>query len=246
LTNALTPEQQIYWVRECLTRFPESCFNNLQTHFEIPPETNLWQMRQDPAVCMKRTDLGLPAEEEARKRQYSGIELFDKLRWITMGYFYNWSTKLYQESQSPFPPNLFYFGVDVARVFGIPAFRSEAAFVNYYRYGDTLTGHVDRSEKDFGLPIISASFGQTAVFLIGGETRDTAPVPLFLRSGDIVIMEKDSRVAFHGVPRIVEDTCPLHLEIKDGTVPDEVLAYMRGLRINMNVRQVFGSTSANQ
>lgn len=252
LCNAITPDQQLYWVRECLTRFPVNCPNNLQTHYEIPPELNLWEMKRDPTFNIRRTDVVLTPEELARQRPMTGPELFDKLRWITLGYDYNWSTKLYEASRSPFPENLFEFGMDLARVFGFPGYTAEAGFVNYYRYGDTLTGHTDRSEMDFSLPLISASFGNTAVFLIGDQTKDTTPVALFLRSGDVVVMEQESRTAFHGVPRIVEGTCPPHLQPSrkrgydsetlgddDGDHDREVLEYMRGVRINMNVRQVF-------
>jgi alkylated DNA repair protein alkB family protein 1 len=34
--------------------------------------------------------------------------------------------------------------------------------------------------------------------LIGGETRETVPTPLYLRSGDIIVMTEPCRKAFHG------------------------------------------------
>lgn len=41
--------------------------------------------------------------------------------------------------------------------------------------------------------------GNAAVFLIGGQTRDSEPVPILLRSGDIVIMSGPAcRRAYHG------------------------------------------------
>jgi len=42
------------------------------------------------------------------------------------------------------------------------------------------------------------SFGHTAVFLLGGETKDTRPVSLFVKSGDLVVMTGASRTAYHG------------------------------------------------
>ena len=41
------------------------------------------------------------------------------------------------------------------------------------------------------------------MFLIGGQTKQVKPLPLLLNSGDIVIMSGDSRLAYHGVPRII-------------------------------------------
>ncbi len=74
--------------------------------------------------------------------------------------------------------------------------------------------HVDRSEVCATAPLVSISYvrvlhsdlrlmapslGNAAVFLIGGLTRDTEPVPILLRSGDVVIMSGPAcRRAYHG------------------------------------------------
>lgn len=67
----------------------------------------------------------------------------------------------------------------------------------------TLSGHTDHSEKDLSRPLLSLSFGQSAIFLIGGPTKQVRPKALLLNSGDIVIMAGQSRLAFHGVPKIL-------------------------------------------
>ena len=46
------------------------------------------------------------------------------------------------------------------------------------------------------------SFGQSCIFLIGGPTKETEPVPLFLHSGDICLMTGEARLSYHAVPRI--------------------------------------------
>ena len=51
--------------------------------------------------------------------------------------------------------------------------------------------------------IIFYSFNQSAVFLIGGQTKDIMPKAIFIRSGDIVVMSEQSRLAYHGVPKIL-------------------------------------------
>lgn len=52
--------------------------------------------------------------------------------------------------------------------------------------------------------VVPFSFGQRAIFLIGGRTKDEKPHALFLKSGDIVVMSKESRLSYHAVPRIVK------------------------------------------
>lgn len=47
------------------------------------------------------------------------------------------------------------------------------------------------------------SFGCTAIFLLGGATKHTKPIPIFIRSGDMVAMFGPGRLNYHGVPRIM-------------------------------------------
>ena len=75
--------------------------------------------------------------------------------------------------------------------------------MNYYHMDSTLSGHTDHSEKDLARPLLSLSFGQSAIFLIGGATKQTRPKALLLNSGDIVVMSGESRLAYHGVPKIL-------------------------------------------
>jgi alkylated DNA repair protein alkB family protein 1 len=99
------------------------------------------------------------------------------------------------------------------------------------------------------------------VFLIGGQTRHTEPVPILLRSGDVVIMSGPTcRRAYHGslqsilratvthaksgVPRILDGTLPPHLRSEALQESEKECwapygDYMRTTRINVNVRQVF-------
>jgi hypothetical protein len=82
------------------------------------------------------------------------------------------------------------------------AYAPDAALVNYYRPGDTLGGHVDDAERDMAQPIVTASLGLDAVFLIGGESRSAPPTPLLLRGGDVLVLTGPARRSYHGVPRV--------------------------------------------
>lgn len=117
---------------------------------------------------------------------------------------------------------------------------------------------LDNSEEDLTHPIVSMSFGNDVVFLIGGLTKDIAPSAFFLRSGDVMLMSGPSRLFFHGVPRMFEHTSPQFLslnkdqleedekeeeeEVENGKLEKEgelFKQYMSNARININLRQVW-------
>lgn len=62
---------------------------------------------------------------------------------------------------------------------------------------------MDRSELDHSKPLLSFSFGQSAIFLLGGLQRDEAPTAMFMHSGDIMVMSGFSRLLNHAVPRVL-------------------------------------------
>ena len=47
------------------------------------------------------------------------------------------------------------------------------------------------------------SFGQPCIFLLGGATKQTEPVAMFLNSGDIVVMSGACRLSYHAVPKVI-------------------------------------------
>lgn len=47
-----------------------------------------------------------------------------------------------------------------------------------------------------------------AIFLIGGPSINDKPSAVFLRSGDIAIMSRSSRLSYHAVPRIMKNDLP--------------------------------------
>lgn len=120
----------------------------------------------------------------------------------------------------------------------------------------------------FDMPIVSFSIGADCIFLLGGPTRQYQPAPIFLRSGDCMIMGGHQRVAVHGgyssslssrssscwshqsspdrkkkkgVPRVLSAT---RFVIPDDRLlsPEEqkMYEYLQSHRINLNVRQVLG------
>jgi alkylated DNA repair protein (DNA oxidative demethylase) len=79
----------------------------------------------------------------------------------------------------------------------------DACLVNLYRDGARMSLHQDRDEEDFEHPVVSVSLGDTAVFRIGGPSRRDRTTSLRLSSGDVCLLAGPSRLAFHGIDRIL-------------------------------------------
>lgn len=189
------------------------------------------------------------------------LDALRHLRWATLGYHYNWTDKVYTDAHhSPFPPELALLASTLVRALGAAVmpeprgFEAQAAISNYYSAGDTLAPHTDHSERDLAAPLVSVSFGCSAIFLIGGCDREAPATPVWIRSGDVVVLSGPSRLAYHSVPRVVAGTAPpalqgdglARMQAEMGAGEDawtgqehELLAaFLQAGRVNLNVRQV--------
>ncbi|KAF5302789.1 hypothetical protein FQA39_LY01969 [Lamprigera yunnana] len=235
IKNPFTPIGQRYWIRRCLKDFTKKPNKlNLDIHNIIPCNEEWWTFSQ------------------------KNNSVLNKLRWATLGYHHNWDTKVYSEdSKGDFPLDLACLTKYVADLLNFEGFNAEAAIVNFYHMNSRLSGHTDHSEQYLEAPLFSFSFGQSAIFLIGGLTLDVKPTALLLDSGDIVVMSKESRLCYHGVPKILQsnaapwnsknvdenlDITKLECDIlqickdEQNWMPFE--NYVNNSRINVNVRQV--------
>ena len=232
IPGALHEEEQVYWAR----RVTESYINppnpsSLDALYEFHEFKGYSQhlLSRDPLkMTRKQGDregiiLNTPTEIEAFTR---------RLRWTTLGYQYDWSTKTYNfdpASVIPFPTDLAKWSSSLTLSLGFPDFRAEAGIVNYYQSHDSLTSHVDRSELNMQAPLLSMSLGLDAIFVLGGLTRDDAVLGIRVKSGDVSVMSGESRLFYHGVPKIIKGTGPECL--------DDV-RLMKEARMNINIRQV--------
>jgi alkylated DNA repair protein (DNA oxidative demethylase) len=89
-----------------------------------------------------------------------------------------------------------------------PAF-PEACLVNVYDSKSRLGSHVDADEHDRNAPVVSVSLGDDAVFHIGGSRRSDPKTRMVLRSGDVVVLGGEARLAYHGVDRVRAGTSDL-------------------------------------
>ena len=166
------------------------------------------------------------------------------LRWATLGFHYNWKKRKYSLSdRNTFPSDLFELSQDIINSVNYGSLIPETAIINFYKKGSTMGGHKDDAEWTDKAPVVSISFGNAGIYILGGssqtDNQPIPPVPLIVRSGDIVILGKESRMNIHGVPCFLKNTLPNRLKkaILENNLP-KFATYMHKTRININVRQV--------
>ena len=98
---------------------------------------------------------------------------------------------------------------DIWRRFGEREDTPDACLVNLYGEGARMSLHQDLDERDVSAPVVSVSLGDTALFRIGGLQRRDPTLSVRLSSGDICVLAGRSRLAFHGVDRILSGSSQL-------------------------------------
>ncbi len=78
----------------------------------------------------------------------------------------------------------------------------ECCLVNLYDVAARMGLHQDRDEADFTQPVVSVSLGDDALFRLGVGAGRAPSRSLWLRSGDVLVLEGPSRLAFHGIDRL--------------------------------------------
>jgi DNA oxidative demethylase len=99
----------------------------------------------------------------------------------------------------------------------------EACLINLYDPAARMGLHQDRDEEEPAAPVVSFSLGDTALFRVGGLQRNAPTRSFRLASGDAMSLGGESRLAFHGVDRIIAGSSTL--------LPE-------GGRINLTLRRV--------
>nr|CAH0113114.1 unnamed protein product [Daphnia galeata] len=190
-----------------------------------------WIQQSFENYCLPPNPTNISLKDKTDLKNCNDDIILQKLRWATLGYHHNWDTKEYDEnSKGEFPSNLNLLSCIITQSIGFQSFKAEAAIVNYYALDSSIGGHTDHSEKNHVAPLISVSFGQTAIFLMGGPDKSVKPTPLFIQNGDIVIMSTSTRLCYHAVPKIIPDP--------EFSIEGRWSLIMSKMRLNLNVRQV--------
>jgi DNA oxidative demethylase len=130
------------------------------------------------------------------------------LGWVTdkeRGYRYQATHPTTGKAWPPIPAMLLQLWRALARYPAPP----EACLVNYYAASAKMGLHQDKDEEDFAAPVLSLSLGDTGIFRLGGRSRKDPTRAFELRSGDVVVLGGDDRLAFHGIDRILAGTSDL-------------------------------------
>ena len=134
------------------------------------------------------------------------------LGWVTdkvRGYRYQPTHPVTGAPWPPMPPALLAIWTAFAGPTAVPP---EACLVNYYGADAKLGLHQDRDEEDRTAPVVSISLGDEAWFRLGGTNRGDPTARMKLRSGDVVVLGGEARMAFHGVDRILAGSSRLLAE----------------------------------
>ena len=215
ITHALDDDEQLHWAHECLARYSNAAHTNLSA-------------------------LGGPQPDHWAAAESSGDwTSFSQLHWSSLGYHYDWTNRTYAETDySTFPADLATLSTRFSSAVS-QSLSPSAAIVNYYSLQSSMLAHIDNAELSMLPPIVSLSIGQSAIFLLGKETKTVQPTAIWLRSGDVLVMSGQSRRCYHGVPRVVKErewSTAVGAGEDDSMV--QVREYLNSHRINVNIRQV--------
>jgi alkylated DNA repair protein alkB homolog 1 len=221
---------------------------NVHLHHHIPRPPTASDGKQASYFDRMSQDIIFRPKDPSIHKPFTTQQFLDKkLRWMTLGGQYDWTNKVYPSSTPPAFPQ------DIKQIIeSLFPMKAEAAIVNLYSPGDTLSLHRDVSEE-CDQPLVSISIGCDGIFVVGldgtNENGEPRVATIRLRSGDAVLMSGESRFAWHGVPKVLEGTCPEWLDDwpcpstgEDGPSTDGFepwRGWMHGKRINLNVRQMF-------
>nr|ASV46701.1 DNA repair protein [uncultured bacterium]ASV46769.1 DNA repair protein [uncultured bacterium] len=91
----------------------------------------------------------------------------------------------------------------VAEAYGVQAYEPDTALVNFYDSAAKMGMHQDKDEASLE-PVVSLSLGDACVFRFGNTSNRGRPyTDVELRSGDLFVFGGESRLAYHGVPRVL-------------------------------------------
>ena len=144
------------------------------------------------------------------------------VRMLCLGRHWNARTYIYEDGRSDIdglpvpalPDDLATVAARIANDAGFPV-RPDLCIVNWYNESSRMGLHQDKDESPGslaeGLPVISLSIGDTALFLFGGLRRRDPIDKISLESGDAFVFGGPARLRYHGVSRILPGTAPAGL-----------------------------------
>ena len=188
-------------------------------YFDLPAQQSLLQAIRSGT---ESAPLFTPKMPRTGKEMSVRMTNFGSLGWVTdkeNGYRYQAMHPVSGKPWPEIPDSLLNLWSDLADYPHPP----EACLVNYYDDVAKMGMHQDRDEEQFEAPVLSVSLGNDCLFRVGGTSRGGKTQSFRLRSGDVMMLSGEARLAFHGVDRIYPDTSPL---------------LKQGGRVNLTLRRV--------
>jgi DNA oxidative demethylase len=177
---------------------------------------------EDIRAVVQAAPLYVPTMPRSGKPMSVRMTNCGPLGWVTdreHGYRYQPTHPVSGKPWPPIPQRLLDLWDEVS---GYPK-SPEACLVNFYTGESRLGLHQDRDELEFSAPVVSVSLGDSCLFRVGENVREGRTTSFKLKSGDVIILGGEGRLAFHGVDRIYPATSAL---LKNGG------------RINLTLRRV--------
>ena len=188
-------------------------------YFDLPAQQSLLQAIRSGT---ESAPLFTPKMPRTGKEMSVRMTNFGSLGWVTdkeNGYRYQAMHPVSGKPWPEIPDSLLNLWSDLADYPHPP----EACLVNYYDDVAKMGMHQDRDEEQFEAPVLSVSLGNDCLFRVGGTSRGGKTQSFRLRSGDVMMLSGEARLAFHGVDRVYPDTSPL---------------LKQGGRVNLTLRRV--------
>ncbi|KAG9187160.1 hypothetical protein G6011_05031 [Alternaria panax] len=141
-----------------------SHLTNIHTHYKLsypPAQSSFFSLPPTSSIPIAH-----PLDPTVHKPLSTPQLLNKKLRWATLGGQYDWTAKRYPATPPPaFPP-------DIKKLLEslFTSTKAEAAIVNLYSPGDTLSVHRDVAEMS-GTGLVSVSLGCDAIFVLGTSVQ---------------------------------------------------------------------------
>ncbi|SDO60732.1 alpha-ketoglutarate-dependent dioxygenase AlkB [Phyllobacterium sp. OV277] len=159
-------------------------------------------------TIVAQAPLYIPAMPKTGKEMSVRMTNCGSLGWVTdkeRGYRYQAIHPVTQKPWPDIPQRLLTLWNKVGD-FALPP---EACLVNFYAETAKMGLHQDRDEQNLVAPVVSISLGDTCLFRFGGVERNDRTQSIKLKSGDVIVLGGEGRLAFHGVDHIYPGTSTL-------------------------------------
>lgn len=100
----------------------------------------------------------------------------------------------------------------------VSAYTPDTALVNLYDSAAHMGMHQDKDEQSLA-PVVSLSVGDSCTFRFGNtENRGKPYTDVLLASGDLFVFGGASRLAYHGITKVHENTAPERCGLDRGRI----------------------------